>query len=159
MSEHTIEAGPGWSLQRVAGLFCLGIATGAVLGAIAGYALMLITWSLAYFIIVIIVAGATGAVIATVAGVGSIVGLLVADRWGEKPPRYRMIAAGVGAAITLAATTCLLVLSSDWAESPESLLLIPFVALIGGFAAAFGIGLFEQRMRVRDSTRLRQHPR
>ncbi|MFP7761395.1 hypothetical protein [Marisediminicola sp. LYQ85] len=53
----------------------------------------------------------------------------------------------------------LLVLSSDWAASPESLLLIPLVALVGGFAAAFGIGLFEQRMRVRDSTRLRQQPR
>lgn len=140
---------PGWSLPRVAALFVMGIVAGALIGGIVAAVLVLASRpdlsestepSLAFF--AILVGGAVGSVLATVAGLGAIVGLLVFDHWGESSPTRRSWFAGIGAA----ATTLFVGLLATLSGAAEIGVVAAAAAVVGaGVFAGAGLRVFERR--------------
>jgi hypothetical protein len=156
--------GPGWSMERLAALMAIGIAAGAGLGiatfeVIVGVAAIgLVTGGtlptgsdLGYYALGLTFAGAAGAVLATAAAVGAIVALLLFDHWGERPPLYRAISAGLGAAA--GAVVLLLVAGAPGLAGTLGGWVIVLGPVASGIAAGGSLYLFEKRMRKRDSVR------
>lgn len=154
---HT-SGGPGWSLPRVAALFVLGIAAGAAVGVTLGLGILAAEAiagsdadSAAYLPIVVWVGGGAGAVVATLAGIGALAGLLVLDHWGERGPWARAAIAGFGAAVAVGAVGGGASLLDGGSPGASVLVPLGLLAIAAGLLAALGLLVFERRMRVRDA--------
>ena len=151
MSEQTVVKGSGWSVLSAAALYCIGVASGAALGLVAGLVIAIAGDGLSYFLLIGLVSGAVGAAVGCVAGLGSLAALLITDRWGNRSPRFRMAAGATGATLSVAVVATLVALQGEWVFGAVTLSLIAIVSVAAGGAAALILGLFEHRMRRRSA--------
>ena len=134
------NSGPGWSLLRVAGLFCLGVAAGAGFGAVVAVAIVVAGSpgpdSVAFIPVAVLYGGVAGAVVAALAGIGSLVGLVVLDHWGERSARARALIAGISAAVAVGVVGAI---AAAAAGDPWAGVAVVPVATAAGLAAGGGL--------------------
>ena len=133
----------GWSLLRAVALFASGVAAGAALGVLTAGILVLASrpdWTgpsevtLAGFNL--LVGGAAGAVVATTAAIGALLGLLAFDRMGNLTAARRSLVSGVAAA---AAIAVFLSLPSIAGRFDISFVAISVLAVVAGALAWGGV--------------------
>jgi len=141
----------GWTPIRVVAVFTLGVLTGVLLGLMVSGILVLASrpdfseaGALVLAAVALSIGGAVGAVLATTAGIGSILGLLILDNHGNFGVAQRSVIAGLGASISAVLLLSLLMLSGVFQTS----LPITAVAAAGsGLVAGAIFRRFEQRSR------------